>query len=292
MFLGELSTDDLRLIYTSIFRRTAKYEESVDKDVMDLGLDECVDLLTFMNPKSITSIEAYKSQFRKYTAWGINKGLSVNRQNYWTIISSDSDIVKISYQKRYVKNIDELVSIVETSLNAPYDKYVVYLLYMGIMGENCIEISLLKDEDIDQIQKTITTSRRKYNIIEPLYELIVNPGHWDEKKTRDDNSPYFVKPFKSKKLDGLPVSTQYLQRVFFKLNEAYFQNTGEKRFYVPMTIWRSGMFNMLYGIEKTKGILINDDFLYVCGIYGKKTDPSGLHSVAREYEVYRATFYE
>ena len=291
-FLSGLHRNELRTIYSSIFRRTEEFEKSAEKDIMDFNINECLDLLMFLNPKSITAVGTYKSQFNKYVTWGIEKRLSKTRNNYWLIISTESDYTRASFQKRYIKDMDELTEVVEATLNAPYDKYVAYLLYSGIMGENFTELSNLKDDDVKEIEKTITIPRRKFNtIIEPLHDLIINPGYWEEKKKRDLDSPYFIKPFNTKGMEGKPIGVQYIYRVFMKMNENYLKEKGERRFFVPMTIWRSGLFNMLHGIEQTKGSLISDDYHYVCEIYGKDIDSGGHSTLAKEYETFKEVFW-
>ena len=291
-FLTELPNDDLRVIYTSIFKRTDEFETSVGKDIMDFSLDECLDLLMYLNPKSITAVGTYKSQFHKYASWGITKKLTKEQKNFWIIISSDSDFIKASFNKRYVKDIDELTNIVESTLNAPYDKYVAYLLFSGIMGDYFHEISNLKEDDVRTDLKTIDIPRRKFNtIIEPLHDLIINPGNWYEKKKRDETSEYFIKPFLTKGMEGKPVGTQYIYRVFAKMNENYFEEKGERRFFVPMTIWRSGLFYTLRTIEQSKGSIVSDDYRYTCEIYGKDIEHIGISTLSKEYETYKEVFW-
>ena len=289
-FLDGLQTDELKRMYTSIFNRSASYETDLDKDISNFTLKECMSLLVGLNPKSIGHVGSLKSQFNKYVSWAVTNG--VVAKNYWSLVPIDDDFAKFAFSSRYVKNLDELVHVVDSGLSTPYDKYVVYLLYMGVMGDNFVEISLLKDDKIDKLNKSITTIRWTYNnIIEPLYNLIIDGGgYWEEIKLRDIDSPYFVKPFKTKGMIGEPIGHNYVYRVFQKLNDNFSKdNPDNKKYFTPMTIWRSGLFYSLYQIEQTKGSLVSDDYASISEAYGNKT---GFSTFLREYELYKEVFWK
>ena len=289
MFIDSLKTDDLKSMYTSIFKRTEAFESGLDMDIYNFNVKECMNLLISLNPKSIGHIGSLKSQFSKYIEWAINKGKA--EKNYWSLVPVDDDFVRFSFASRNVKDLDELTLIVESSLVVPYDKYVVYLLYMGVMGENFSELAKIKDTGIDKMNKAITTERRKYTALtEPLFESIASSDYYEEKKQRDYNSHYFVKPFKTKGLIGNPVGYQHVHRVVKKMNDSYNeQNPDNQRQFTPTTIWRSGLFFSMYKIEQTKGELVIDDYAYVSDVYGNNNTFS---SYSRDFELYKDVFWK
>lgn len=289
-FMQELQADDLRIMYASLFNRSASYEADLDKDISSFNLKECMLLLVGLNPKSIGQVSVLKSQFNKYVDWAIANGTA--SKNYWSLVPIDDDFAKFAFTSRYIKDLNELTNVVDTGLSTPYDKYVFYLLYMGIMGDNLIEISLLKDKDVNKSQKTIQTIRWKYNdIIEPLFNLITSGGgYWQEAKPRDFDSPYFVKPFKTKGKIGEPIGYQYVIRVFQKLHDNLSTaNPDNKKNFTPMTIWRSGLFYALYQIEQTKGSIIKDDYTFISEAYGNNI---AFNSFMRDYELYKEVFWK
>jgi hypothetical protein len=289
LFIESLKTDDLRRMYTSIFKRTETYETEREMDVYNFNVKECMNLLLHLNPKSIGHVGSLRSQFSKYIEWAIRKGLTT--KNYWSLVSVDDEFVRFSFENRNVKDLDELTQIVESSLAVPYDKYVIYLLYMGVMGENFAELIQLKNTDIDKTNKVITTARRKYNsLVEPLFDVIASSTYYEEKKQRDYDSPYFVKPFKTKHLIGEPIGYQHVHRVVQKMNDSYNeQNPDNQKQFAPTTIWRSGLFFSLYKTELTKGELVTDDYYHVSEIYGNKNCYS---SYLRDYELYKDVFWK
>jgi len=289
LFIESLKTDDLKRMYTSIFKRTETYEAERELDIYYFNVKECMNLLLHLNPKSIGHVGSLKSQFTKYIEWAIAKGLT--DKNYWSLVSVDDDFVRFSFESRNVKNLDELVQIVESSLMVSYDKYVVYLLYMGIMGEDFSELTQLKDSDVDKFNKVITTSRQKYiSLVEPIFNIQATDEYYGEKKQRDADSLYFIKPFKTKHLIGKPITYQHVHRVIQKMNESYNeQNPENQRQFTPTTIWRSGLFFSLYKIERTKGELVTDDYAYVSEIYGNK---NSFGSYLRDYELYKDVFWK
>ena len=288
-FIESLKTDDLKRMYTSIFKRTETYESERDMDIYDFNVKECMNLLLNLNPKSIGHVGSLKSQFTKYIEWTIAEGLT--NKNYWSLVSVDDDFVRFSFASRNVKDLDALVQIVESSLMVSYDKYVVYLLYMGIMGEDFSELTQLKDSDVDKFNKVITTSRQKYiSLVEPVFNIQATDEYYGEKKQRDTDSLYFIKPFKTKHLIGKPITYQHVHRVVQKMNESYNeQNPENQRQFTPTTIWRSGLFFSLYKIELTKGELVTDDYAHVSDIYGNKNT---FGSYLRDYELYKDVFWK
>jgi len=289
LFIESLKTDDLRRMYTSIFKRTETYEAERGMDVYNFNVKECMNLLLHLNPKSIGHVGSLRSQFSKYIEWAIRKGLTT--KNYWSLVSVDDEFVRFSFENRNVKDLDELTEIVESSLAVPYDKYVVYLLYMGIMGENFSELTRLKDSDIDKRNQVITTSRQKYiALVEPLFDVVRSSDYYEEKKRRDYDSLYFVKPYKTKHLIGESIGYQHVHRVIQKMNDGYNEQHPEnQRQFTPTTLWRSGLFFSLYKIEQTKGELVTDDYAHVSEIYGNK---NSFGSYSRDYELYKEVFWK
>jgi len=288
MFIENLKTDDLKRMYISIFKRTDAFESEREMDIYNFNVKDCMNLLSSLNPKSIGHVGSLKSQFTKYVSWATHKGLA--EKNYWSLVPVDDDFVRFSFANRNVKDLDELTQIVESHLNVPYDKYVVYLLYMGVMGENFTELARIKDTGIDKMNKMITSERRKYTaLVEPLFAAIASSEYYEEKKQRDENSPYFVKPFKTKGLIGNPISYQHVHRVVQKMNDSYNeQNPENQKQFTPTTIWRSGLFFSMYKIEQTKGSMVADDYVYVSDVYGNK---NSFSSYSNDFELYKNVFW-
>ena len=288
LFLKALPTDDLRRMYTSIFNRTKDFESERNKDIYTFDMKECMGLVISLNPKSTGHIGSLLSQFSKYTDWAIKAKLAA--KNFWSLVPVDEDYARYAFANRNVKDLDELINIVEIGLSVPHDKVVVYLLYSGIMGDGFSEISLIKDDDVDRVQRIIQTTRRKYaDIIKPLFDIVSgNYPYYEEKKQRDYESLYLVKPYKTKRLLGEPIGYQHVHRVFQKLNKKYnSENPDEFKQFTPTTIWRSGLFNSLYNIERLKGGLVPDDYAHVNEVYGNHS----FGSYTGDYELYKKIFW-
>ena len=287
-FLDSLPTQALKKMFTSIFKRTEPYEAELDKDILDFNAVECSKLLMLLNPKSTSHVGSLKSQFNKYINWGMQVGLA--SKNYWVLVPHQStDFAKHSFSSRYVRDVEELTRIVDTALVVPYDKYLIYLLYMGIMGENFSELSLIKDEDVDKIKRTITTNRRTFKIIEPLYAALMSSEYYKEAKKRDEDSKYIIKPYKTIRLLREPIGYQHVFRVFNRLNNEYNKTDPVvPKQLTPMTTWRSGLFYELYQSEQIKGELVTEDYNVVSEIYDNKNTYS---SYLREYELYKELFW-
>lgn len=289
VFIESLKTDDLKRMYISIFKRTNTYETELGRDIYTFNVNECMNLLVKFSPKSIGHVGSLKSQFTKYVNWATKEGL--DKKNYWSLVPVDDDFVRFSFASRNIKDLDELTQVVESNLHVPYDKYVVYLLYMGVMGENFSELTRIKDSDVDKVKRVITTERRKYTaLVDPLFAAIDSSAYYEEKKQRDDNSVYFVKPFKTKGLIGEPVGYQHVHRVIQKMIDSYNeQNPNNQKQYTPTTIWRSGLFFSMYKIEQTKGEIVSDDYAYVSDVYGNR---NSFSSYSRDFELFKNVFWK
>ena len=274
-------------MYKSLFGRAGGYEERLNKDIAFFNTDECTGLLASLYPKSAGHVSSLISQFSKYGGWAVKTKMT--KRNHWVLVPVDEDYVKYSFTNRYVKDLDELSGIVETCLTVPYDKFVVYLLHMGIMGEAFMELAQIKDDDVSAIEGTIKTIRRTYNEIpKPLLQAMIRKNYYEEKKKRDYESEYFVKPYKTKKLLGQPISYQHVHKVIQKLNYNYNEVSSDAKEFTPSTIWRSGLFYSLYKIEQLKGDIVPDDFLHVSEVYGNKNSYS---SYSMDYELYKGIFW-
>jgi len=287
-FLNSLPTDTLNRMYKSIFQRTEGVESKLGKDIASFEMDECMNLIIALNPKSTGHIGSLLSQLNKYGDWAVKNGVSA--KNYWSLVPVDEDYAKQSFSSRNVKDIDELMKMVEAGLSVPYDKYIIYLLYIGAMGEDFSELINVYEADVDTEQGVIKTSRRTYtNVPDPIMRSIASNDYYEERKQRDYDSPFFIKPYKTKHLLGSPISYQHVHKVVQKLNVNYNkENPDNKIELTPTTIWRSGLFNSLYQIEKTKGDLVADDYSYVSEIYGNKNTFS---SYLRDYDLYKEIFW-
>ena len=286
-FLDSLASESTKIMYKSLFTRAGSFETSKGKDILRFDVDECTDLVSFLSPKSLKHVVSIKSQLKKYANWGILEG--INSRNCWLAVPADDDSVRHSFAKRYVKDLDELVAIVEHGISVPYDKYIVYLLYMGIMGRDFFDLRHLRDMDIDISSGIIRTRRCAYRIIPPLHKAITNGGYYEETKKRNELSEYFVKPYNTKDKKDEPINYNHIHRVFRKLNdELQSSYTEAPKTLTPMSVWRSGLYNAMYKIEAIKGGIVSDDFKEVSRVYGNKNTFS---SYLRDYEMYKEIFW-
>lgn len=288
-FMEQLATDSVKKMYKSIFNRAAAFEDELNKDIAQLSPDECMNLIASLNPKSLGHASTLIGQLEAYTKWAMETGMVT--RNSWVLIDIDDDFVKHSFLRRNVKDLEELTHVVDVGLSVPFDKYVVYLLYMGVMGDDFTELALIKDDDVNKTERTITTKRRIYtDIPEPLFALINKHDFYEETRKRDYESPYFIKPHYTKRLEGNPINYQAVHRVFRKLNKNFNQTYPDnQKEYTPTTIWRSGFYNSLYKIEQQKGGLVVDDFDLICEIYNSKNSYS---SYTRDYELYKKLLWK
>jgi hypothetical protein len=289
-FIETLPNEEQKTMYKSLFNRAQGFETQIGKDLYAFGMQNCWDFINEIGSKSIVHIYALKSQYGRYAEWCIENKIA--NDNYWILVYGDESFVRRSFALRYVKDIDTLEKIVETSLTDIYDKYLVYLLYMGLKGDNWNELRTLKSSDVDIKNKTIKTQQNEYPIIAPLRRAIQNGEYVMEGKHRDVHSAYFIKPFKTKHLEGYPISTNNINSTMSKLNNNYYEAKKEKRSYTALTIHWSGLYYAMYMKERRNNELTLEDIYSVWGAYGKTEEAIKSRGYPmKQYELYKEIFW-
>ena len=293
-YIDSLATEAMKRDNRSLFRRTSETEALLNKDIFSFTLNECMLLLADLNPRSIGLARTFRSRLSQYTSWAEDSGLKASG-NPWVLVYPDTDFSKLAHRMSHVKDISTLEEIVELSLAGAYDKYVVYMLHMGIMGNNFTELVEVEEGNVSVINRTIKTSKQIYEMSDPLFSLLQKGGYEQEiRPARDEKSKYFIKPFVNKNYKGTEtIRPGFVYRIFNKLITGYFEATGEIVKYTPQSIHKSGMYYSIYQFEKSNGGIVGDDIVNIYVEYGGEVDPQRLPTsrIWDEYNLYREAFW-
>jgi len=275
----------------SILNRIGQFEERAGKDVFCFDLNECAQLLMDIEPKSTKHVSTIKSALKGYVEWAVEKGYA--KINYWPAVSTDAVFAQKAFKTRYVRSLEELETIVEFGINCFYDKYAIYLIWMGILGEEGMELRQIRDLDVDYVRDTIQIPRRLFTSIVPqIRKLMVKKTQAEYRGQgirRNEDSPYFIKPFLTKDYGDKPIHYARIHQVPYNASKAWNdEHSDDKKNLTPRTVWKSGLYSALYKTEKEKGVLTIVDYEIISEIYG---NTEGFSRVLPDYELYKSIFW-
>lgn len=132
------------------FERTEKFENELGRDVCNFSITEIQDMYKRLNFAYQNSILKFNSLMVSYTDWCFMNGYVNDSQNHFREL--DYNMLS-EYVNKYVvtSKVVDRDDVEEWCNNVPnyIDKFLLLGIFEGISGENFIEITELKDCDID-----------------------------------------------------------------------------------------------------------------------------------------------
>lgn len=169
-FLNTVESENTYKSYVSVFNKSEPFEESMNKDVADMTLQNILLLLDVAAGKSAQSIANYRSLLVNYVDWCIREGKSIFGENNISKISYTAVDKQQSFKPCYIGSEKELEDMIATAFPHDYDynqevyedrESIIWLTYLGFERD---EIRFLKKDDIDYENGMIRS---------PLYNSIV-----------------------------------------------------------------------------------------------------------------------
>lgn len=141
--------------YQRIFNYSFKYECKYGIDLYDFNPSQIREVVQEMNPLTYNSSRSNISVISTYLSWAIDKGLRTSIVNPLDEVSTlwvEQFVAKGT--KLYVSE-REMRSIEDYCVNAQ-DAVIFRLLFEGVQGKACSEISNLKYDDVDHDNAILT----------------------------------------------------------------------------------------------------------------------------------------
>lgn len=134
--------------FSSLFKRTEPFEESLNKDISNFTTYEIINMYKTLAIMSLDTIATMNSNLSMYTQWCIQENLVNDYQNHFLEIDRDmmvSFVNKLAMDKKIVsrKQIIEWCQ----QLPNPSDSFCLLGLFEGIRGGGYLELALAKIED-------------------------------------------------------------------------------------------------------------------------------------------------
>lgn len=148
-YLSKLNTSS-KYMLRNLFTKTELYENEKEKDICDFIEDEIIEFLHSLFSSSSVTLLSYVSILRTYTQWCCDNNINADHINHFDMITIDmvnSCVNKMIKESKYI-TLKELEDTMEDIINV-CDKALIYALFYGICGENCIELTNITSNDIN-----------------------------------------------------------------------------------------------------------------------------------------------
>jgi hypothetical protein len=148
-YLSKLNTSSEYML-RNIFNKSESYEEGKGKDICDFIENEIIEFLHGLFSSSSVTLLSYVSMLRTYTQWCCDNNINADHINHFDMITVDmvnSCINKMIMESKYI-SLEELENTMEDIVNV-CDKALIYALFYGICGEDCIELTNITTNDIN-----------------------------------------------------------------------------------------------------------------------------------------------
>lgn len=269
-------------VLRGVYKKLIKWEESLNKNLTDMTKEEMISLCVNNQNEEDESLDSLGRKRKGVSSSIANRSYgsmqtrveAINEILNWLQIDiklsmKDFDIKKAlkSSEKRYF-TMEEIQDICDVFLN-PQDRYIIYGIFSGIYGKAYSDLLELKVEDVDMVNRVITTKSGKtimmddylYTVIQHTLDPVLgghylkhfgdgNEGTTTEGYDLRTNSEYVLRPKPySKNNDGYDaMKLNGVQTRLKKLSEAVEINLS------GIDILRSGIMHQMNLIEQNKGV--------------------------------------
>ncbi len=169
----ESSTTVAAYYFSSLFKRTEPFEESLDKDISNFTTYEIINMYKTLSIMSLDTISTMNSNLSMYTQWCIQQNLVNDFQNHFLEINRE---MMASFVNKYAMN-QKIVSrerIIEwcNQMPNPSDAFCLLALFEGMKGSGYLEIAYARMEDFQD--NTFTTyNGRQINVSNELINFAI-----------------------------------------------------------------------------------------------------------------------
>lgn len=154
----------------SLFRKTEKYEESLDKDCCQFTQDEILTMYKEFQAKSVYVLLNYNVILKAYCAW---KKYYLNLETEIAYESITKDMLDPLIPERKVLSRDDVIDI-EDQLYNWTDKAIVEALFEGLSGNSMRDLVSVDENMIDHKSKQlIFPDGRVFDLTDRLYMLLI-----------------------------------------------------------------------------------------------------------------------
>jgi integrase len=301
-YLEEVNTREAYAVY---LLSLGNYESLIGKDLHSFSASDIINFFSTIYTSSPTSLRAYFSILKQYSAWSNSRGFNRTGTNPFSTLSFKDDILGMLN----LKNIDSKFLTEEevwelcnnVSIN-PQDTACLIPVFYGIKGNKCSELINLKIDDISSIHNTITLvtdmdeetreilGTRTIGVSDKLIKILKDS--WGQADYNRRGKEGYGKRVTAKLYDS-----DYILRPTTVNGNAWITpqtcNTRIKKIFKDaelnhlsmIDVYNSGKIHALNNLEKEKGELTIDSFKYVQNMFGDSME--NYANLKMMYEIYK-----
>jgi site-specific recombinase XerD len=142
--------------YYRVLIRASSLEEEYGKDLYNFNIVEIEQLLSFLNPKTLSSCKIATSTIQRYIRWAIEQGLRTDNTNPLDAMVDKDFMNKFIDQSNELLYSKEDIDNITGSLINFIDAALVQSIFEGALGKGYSEILNLQFNDIDEANNQIT----------------------------------------------------------------------------------------------------------------------------------------
>jgi integrase len=269
--------EDTKITIRRIFNKSWLFENGRNRDLCDFNLEEIGKVIKHSNPFNANVARSTTNFISSYVSYCIDNGLRENNINPLDGVSAEWIKSFVDETKKIHYSFDEFLDLV-SQLENKQDKAFLFLMFEGILGASFSELTSLKFNDFDLVNKSVKVNGRRGDLKlsndciecvlgafeETKYKrYIPKENRYNEKELAP--SEFLFKNTQSPRtLEGKPVSQGVLYTRLHNIKEEF-----NKEYLTPNAIRQSGQIFMAAELFRRDG----------------KLDKKQLHEIGEKYNV-------
>ncbi len=273
----------------------SEYETEKNKDVLDFGTADFIDLLNRLNIRTASSFSNRKNLILVYLQWGVrNKDYLLENVNRFIDLRFKEIIYSDRIKDKFFKDFNDLSKCIQAAINSKEKqdicKYqvitaILFLLWFGLSLE---EIYMLQINNIDFQNNIINYNNMQYPINSETCQYIQR--HLIGVR---DNNQMLLELLNGNKNITRSTMRAYISEFASILNDIDSNNQYYQHLLYPKDIMESGLFYRLFKYENKESIQINsisNDLLLRFGYHNEATQ-SMIVKLSDRYKTWKHVFY-
>lgn len=290
--------------YERLFAIFEQDEKRYGTDFCNFNYDTLMNVFSRRLSQSKTSKDTQLSLMRGYIAWCIAERIKKTDENPIKAIKAKDIDTSVQVRKQFIGSPEQLQEILDKLLASEKDeavdvmyRMVVWLLYYGFNEKEILE---LEKDDVDFDNNLIKShdGSKEVIMIPILKEIIKNVINIDSvyrnsfygnpiKLDLVDDNKLFRKIKRKDSANNVTILRSRLSLLSRKYSDENYEmiSLSSKR------LWVSGIFYRLYGREKRKEVLTDDDFKYDVNLESSKKNIAARISYnKKDYENWKKAY--
>lgn len=144
-----------QVTYGRIFTKSSVMEKNLNKDIYDFNYKELFNFLNTLNPLTNASSRSNGRIVSSYIYWAVSQGLKKNGINPFATTKQEWFDQFVDKTVRIMISESEMMQVEDFCYNAQ-DAVIFRLIFEGVQGKECRELSNLKWSDVDRDTNILT----------------------------------------------------------------------------------------------------------------------------------------